>query len=76
VVVHGTDEAVVAPADVEGSLARLPAGAEVVVIDGADHHGFGDYLAPGDGPPAVITPMEQTGVTAEALRRLMDRLGG
>jgi dienelactone hydrolase len=73
-VVHATDDPVVPPAEVEESLSRLPAGAEVVTIDGGDHHGFGDYRAPGDGPPAAMAPMEQTGLTADAVRRLMARL--
>lgn len=51
------NDGVAAAADVEGGLARLPAGSTVVTIDGAVHAFFGRYgPQKGDGVPTVARP--------------------
>lgn len=76
VVVYGTADEVVSPAQVRAMVDRLAGDAELVAIEGGNHAGFGDYGDHrGDGAADVV-PSEQTARTAEAIVGLFDRLGG
>lgn len=52
--VSGTQDGLATPEKIDDSLADLPAGTEVVRIDGASHAQFGDYgVQPGDNAPSI-----------------------
>jgi pimeloyl-ACP methyl ester carboxylesterase len=71
---YGTRNGVTPPEGFEASLARLPAGTELVVIDGGNHAQFGHYgPQTGDGV-ATIDREEQQRQTAETVLAFLEGL--
>lgn len=71
---YGTENGLTPPEGFEASLARLPPGTELVVIEGGNHAQFGDYgPQTGDGL-ATIDREEQQRQTAETLLAFMRSL--
>lgn len=74
--VSGTRDGLTTPDDVAASRARLPAGTDYVVLDGAVHAYFGDYGdQPGDGTPTVPRGPAQDRVV-RASSALLARVAG
>ena len=63
----GTENGVTPPEDFEASLARLPPGTDLVVIEGGNHAGFGNYGPQAGDGVASIDREEQQRQTAETL---------
>ena len=67
IVVYGSNDQVLNRDKLAEGDAKLPAGAETVVIEGGNHAGFGDY-GPQDGDgDASISPTEQQEAAADAI---------
>ena len=64
---YGTENGVTPPEEFEASLARLPAGTELVVIDGGNHAQFGHYGPQAGDGNARIDREEQQRQTAETV---------
>lgn len=64
---YGTENGVTQPEGFEASLARLPPGTELVVIDGGNHAGFAHYGPQAGDGEARIEREEQQRQTAETL---------
>ena len=73
--VTGTQDGLVSDESLAGSAALLPAGAEHVEVDGANHAQFGDYgPQDGDGTPTVSDDEARARIT-EALVPFLDAVG-
>ena len=69
--VFGSEDGLVAPAEIERSKADLPAGTGFVEVPGAAHSWFGDYgEQPGDNPGSGDRDAAQA-LMAEAARALL-----
>ena len=64
---YGTENGVTPPEGFEASMARLPPGSELVVIDGGNHAGFGHHGPQAGDGTATIDREEQQRQTAETL---------
>ncbi len=64
---YGTENGLTQPEGFEASMARLPPGSELVVIDGGNHAGFGHYGPQAGDGTATIDREEQQRQTAETL---------
>lgn len=64
---YGTENGVTQPEGFEASLARLPPGTELVVIDGGNHAGFAHYGPQAGDGEARIEREEQQRQTADTL---------
>ena len=64
---YGTENGITQPEGFEASLARLPPGTELVVIDGGNHAGFAHYGPQAGDGEARIDREEQQRQTAETL---------
>jgi len=64
---YGTENGVTPPEGFEASLARLPPGTELIVIDGGNHAGFGHYGPQAGDGVASIDREEQQRQTAETV---------
>lgn len=64
---YGTENGVTPPEEFEASLARLPPGTELVVIDGGNHAQFGHYGPQAGDGNARIDRDEQQRQTAETV---------
>ncbi|HLL62445.1 MAG TPA: alpha/beta hydrolase [Propionibacteriaceae bacterium] len=72
--VFGSDDGLVAPADIEKVKADLPPGTAYVEVPGAAHSWFGDYgVQPGDNPGMGDRAAAQTAMV-EAARTLLTSL--
>jgi hypothetical protein len=74
--VYGTEDGLTAPEAFEASLARLPPGTELVVIDGGNHAGFGHYGPQGGDGVAAIDREEQQRQTSEAVLAFLNGISG
>lgn len=63
----GAENGVTPPEGFQASLARLPPGTDLVVIDGGNHAGFGHYGPQSGDGEAGIDREEQQRQTAETL---------
>lgn len=74
--VSASEDGLATPADITASVADLPPGAELVVVEGAVHAFFGDYgPQPGDGTPTVDRATARAEITAASLG-LLDEVSG
>jgi hypothetical protein len=64
---YGTENGLTQPEGFEASMARLPPGSDLVVIEGGNHAGFGDYGPQAGDGTATIDREEQQRQTAETL---------
>lgn len=64
---YGTENGLTQPEGFEASMVRLPSGSELVVIEGGNHAGFGDYGPQAGDGTATIDREEQQRQTAETL---------
>ena len=64
---YGTENGLTQPEGFEDSMVRLPAGSDLVVIDGGNHAGFGHYGPQAGDGTATIDREEQQRQTAETL---------
>ena len=64
---YGTENGLTQPEGFEASMALLPPGSELVVIEGGNHAGFGDYGPQAGDGTATIDREEQQRQTAETL---------
>ena len=64
---YGTENGVTPPEGFEASLARLPPGTELLVIEGGNHAGFGHYGPQAGDGVASIDREEQQRQTAESV---------
>jgi hypothetical protein len=64
---YGTENGLTPPEGFEASLARLPPGTELVVIEGGNHAGFGHYGPQSGDGVATIPREEQQRQTAETV---------
>ena len=71
---YGTENGVTPPEGFEASLARLPPGTDLVVIEGGNHAGFGHYGPQSGDGEARIDREEQQRQTAETLLAFVDSL--
>jgi len=71
---YGTENGVTQPEGFAASLRLLPPGTELVVIDGGNHAGFGDYGPQAGDGTATIPREEQQRQTAETLLSFMSGL--
>ena len=72
--VWGSNDGLVTEEDVEDSRLRLPASAEMLVIDGGNHAGFGSYGAQSGDGESTLAGSAQASVTARAIAGLLARL--
>jgi hypothetical protein len=72
---YGTENALTSAEGFEASMARLPPGSDLVVIDGGNHAGFGHYGPQSGDGVARISREEQQRQTAETVLRFVERLG-
>lgn len=72
---YGTENGVTPPEGFEASLARLPPGTELVVIDGGNHAGFGHYGPQAGDGEARIDREEQQRQTAATVLSFVETLG-
>jgi len=74
--VSASEDDLATPADITASVADLPPGADLVVVEGAVHAFFGDYgPQPGDGTPTVDRATARAEITAASLG-LLDEVSG
>jgi pimeloyl-ACP methyl ester carboxylesterase len=71
---YGTRNGVTPPEGFEASLARLPAGTELVVIDGGNHAQFGHYGPQAGDGVATIDRQEQQRQTVETVLAFLEGL--
>jgi pimeloyl-ACP methyl ester carboxylesterase len=71
---YGTRNGVTPPEGFEASLARLPAGTELVVIEGGNHAQFGHYGPQSGDGVATIDREEQQRQTAETVLAFLEGL--
>ncbi len=71
---YGTENGLTPPEGFEASLARLPPGTELIVIDGGNHAGFGHYGPQAGDGVATIDREEQQRQTAETVLRFVRAL--
>ncbi len=71
---YGTENGVTQPEGFEASLARLPPGTELIVIDGGNHAGFGHYGPQSGDGMASIDREQQQRQTVETVRALVAAL--
>jgi hypothetical protein len=64
---YGTENGLTPPEGFEASMARLPPGSDLVVIEGGNHAGFGHYGPQAGDGTATIDREEQQRQTAETL---------
>jgi hypothetical protein len=72
--IYGTENGLTPPEGFEASLARLPPGTELVVIEGGNHAGFGHYGPQSGDGVATIAREEQQRQTAETVLRFVASL--
>lgn len=72
--VYGSEDGLTSSAVFEASLARLPTGAELVLIEGGNHAQFGHYGPQAGDGVATIEREEQQRRTAEAILALAQQL--